>query len=177
LHSHYSGIVSATHLEAAEKLKAARTVFLYPFRRFSTTIKSYAAFRQFRGSIGSFLPTADDFFGLDATVKKCVELHAEKWLQPDVHFIDTERLTQQPDIACSRLADLFNEKPVERTQRLPRRKWCGGRLGELAERLTGRESSEIRVNYDIPWQCAEEKAAVDEQFAALYSELSARRIN
>jgi hypothetical protein len=177
LHSHYSGIVSATHLEAAEKLKPARAIVLYPFRRFSTTIKSYAEFRQFRGSIGSFLPTVDDFFGLDATVKKCVELHAEKWLQPDVHFVDTDRLALQPDIACSRLAELFNEKPVETPQRLPRRKWFGGRLGEFAERLTGRESSEFRVDYDIPWQSAEEKAAVDEQFAGLYSELSGRRIN
>lgn len=177
LHSHYSGIVTATHQEAEQRLNPTRAIFLYPFRRFSTTLKSYAEFRGFRGSIGSFLLAPDDFFGLGENVKKCVELHAEKWLKPDVHFVDTDRLATQPEASCSLLAELFNESPVERAHRLPRRKWFAGHLGEFAERLTGRESSEFRVNYRISWQGEQEKATVDHQFADLYSQLAARRIN
>jgi len=82
-----------------------------------------------------------------------------------------------PEITCKRLAELIEESPADITQRLPRRKRFAGRFGEFVDRPTGRKSTEYRVDYEIPWQCAEEKAAIDAHFAGLYSELVKRRIN
>lgn len=177
LFSHFAGLRTATHQEAKDRLQPARSVFLYPFRRFSTTMKSYAEFRRFRGPVASFLGQPDDFFGLAETVKRCIELHADTWLQLGAHFIDVDRLAADPEATCRRLAQLFDEPACAIGRRLPRRKRLAGRAGELVERLTGRESTELRVTYNIPWQGSHECEEIDRQFAPLYSALSQRRIN
>jgi hypothetical protein len=177
LHSHYAGVVTATEQLAMEKLEPERSVFFYPFRQFSTTIKSYAEFRRASGPIEPFLLQIDQFFGRDTTVEQCIRMHAEKWLPRDIHWVDIDRLMSDPEITCKRLAELIEENPADITQRLPRRRRFAGRFAEFVQRLTGRESTEYCVDYEIPWQCPEEKAAIDAHFAGLYSELVKRRIN
>ena len=158
-------------------LTPTEAVFLYPFRLFSTTLKSYAEFRKFDGSIGAFLGQTDDFFGLGVTVEQCIRLHAAKWLEYHIHAVDIDRLSAAPDMTVRRLAELLGDSPAKRSRRLPRRRLFSGRLGEITERLCGRESSEFVVDHEIQWQNSAERAAIDEQFAGLYGELCAQRIN
>ena len=177
MQSHYANVVTDTAREALEWLKPERAIFLYPFRRFSRTIKSYAEFCRFTGPIGDFMGSKDPFFGLDATVADVARLHAEHWLDHDIHCIDTDRLVEDPDLAAQRLAAVLDETQAPLTKRLPRHKWFSGRLGELAERLTGRESSEMKNTYRLQWRNAEEPASIDREFAGLHAALSRRRIN
>jgi hypothetical protein len=76
-----------------------------------------------------------------------------------------------------RIATRIGEPPAKIHQRVPGRKLCGGKSGELVERIRGRCSTEVVVPRKLSWQGEEEKLYVDGEFQALYSELARRSIN
>jgi hypothetical protein len=86
-------------------------------------------------------------------------------------------LIEDPETACIQLGSVLGQIPVQLRQRLPRRKRFDGAVGEIVERISGRQSTEVLAPYKLEWQSREEEASVDIQFSDLYSELSKRRVN
>jgi hypothetical protein len=177
LKSHFAGFMRDVELDAIRKLDPNHTIFIYPFRQFSKTIKSFAEFSQHRGSIADFLFEQDRFFGRNAMVHDCVTEHGLHWLHRDAIFLDIDRLISNPNEACEVLAECLGEKSIEVKRRLPRQKRLYGKYSELYERLTGRESTEVKVMHKKQWKNIDEELAVSNHFSALYAELSKRSIN
>lgn len=175
--SHQAGYVNESDVEACEVLEPRATIYLYPFRRFSQVIKSFAEFRGAAPPISAILKQKDTFFGKASCVAETVHAHAATWIDRNAHFVDCDALLTDPENTCSRMARLLGESPAQIHQRVPARKLCGGKPGELVERLRGRCSTEVLVPRKLSWRDEEEKLYVDSEFQALYSELARRSIN
>ncbi len=175
--THRAGFTNQNDVELRRVFNPEHVVYLYPFRKFSETVRSFAEFLQYDEPISRLLDEPDAFFGRSATVGDCLREHAQSWLERPAHFLDCDRLLGDPETASARLAPLLNETPAPLKRRLPGKKIYQGKLGELMERLTGRQSTEVVIPYQLRWQDKAEQDAVDSRFADLYAELSTRRVN
>jgi hypothetical protein len=174
--SHLAGYKNHDELEARSVFAPKMENFLYPFRKFSKVIKSYAEFRKYRGHISELLDEQDMYFGSSLKVADCVRAHAESWLERDASFVDCDSLLSDPQTACERLALLLSEPAATLRQRLPGRKRFAGKMGELLTRVAGRQSTEVVVPYKLDWVSCNEANSIDKQFSDLYARLSKRRI-
>lgn len=177
LQSHRAGYTTQRDVDVTKILNPKSVIFLYPFRKFSRVVKSFAELRRFQSPISQILTSQDSLFGKEASVADCIRAHAESWLKRDANFIDCDLLSHDPETACARLGELLGQTPVGIAQRLPRRRFFTGKPGEIMERLLGRQSTEVAVRYKLRWQSRDEEVCIDNQFHDLYSELSRRRIN
>jgi len=164
--------------KAASLLPSHRLIFLYPFRRISSTLRSLAEFAGASGPMASFPDRREVYFGRDLTVAACLRLHAENWLASPARFLNVDDLLRDPDTAALRLGEVLGEPPVPIDRRLPRpRRFGGGAVGELAERLSRRESTLVPVARRIDWESAAAAAEIDGRFSDLFARLAARQIN
>jgi hypothetical protein len=177
LKSHLAGHTSQADSDVKDVLDPQQEVFLYPFRKFSRVVKSYAEFTQSPPPISKILTEKDWFFGRVTTVAESIRGHAERWIERDIHSIDCELLSEDPETASTRLGVVLGHTPIEIAQRLPRRRLRPGKIGEFIERVSGRQSTEVLVPYKLQWQSPDEELFVDSQFSDLHAELSKRRIN
>lgn len=175
--SHLAGFRDPLELRARKLLNPRREIFLYPFRKFSRMVKSYAEFRGYQGPVSSILGERDLYFGLEMTVAECIRAHAESWLERGAAFVDSDLLLTNPKNTCGRLAELLGEPAADLRQPLPCRKPFSGMLGELLTRIRRRQSTEVVVPYKLAWRDCDEELAVDAEFSELYGALSRRRIN
>jgi hypothetical protein len=90
--------------------------------------------------------------------------------------LDVERLVADPSAAARELSSRIHATPGQLIRRLPRRKRLRGKASEAYERLTGRESTEVRIFHKLHWNSAGERASVDAQFQDVYAELSQRAL-
>lgn len=165
-----------------EQCGALNIVYVYPFRQFSRTIKGFAELMGFRGSISEFIDSKDSFFGLSKTVADCVTLHAEEWLANSSHktiFLNVDNLIRDPNRAVSVLEATLDEPATPLERRLPRpKRWRGGKISELCERLTGRESTALVVyRHPISWGNEIEQRQIDDRFKKIFTALERQQIN
>jgi hypothetical protein len=178
LKTHKFAAVDELCTQIRDIIDVHRVVFVYPFRQFSSTMKSLAEFNRFEGTVGAFLETKERYFDLGFTVAECAERHAESWMSTDAIFLNVDEMTVDPDMTATRLEAVFDEPAMDLKRRLPRKKRLGGgKFSEALERFTGRESTEVVVRYKIPWQGAGEKADVDRQFFGISAKMNKRKIN
>jgi hypothetical protein len=159
------------------QVKAERWYHIYPFRRFSKTIKSFAEFSNFRGNLRQFLDQRDGYFGTQETVKDCARRHAESWLDHNASFLDVDALLAFPDRSCRQLADCLGSECATLQRRLPKQKVFAGKAAEAIERIRGRESTEVQVKFKTQWSSEAERTFVDEQFVELYGRMLQRAVN
>jgi len=170
--------ISTLEQTLLDRFNPQQIIYIYPFRKFSKTIKSYAEFSNYAGQISHFLNTKDRHFGLDATVAQCLHMHAHSWLAAGAKTLNIDRLVDEPELSAEKLANLLNEPMVDRKRRLPRQKGLGGgKFGELVERLKGRESTAVIVRRKSKWIDKAESEAIDQQFCELFEILNRRCIN
>jgi len=165
-----------------ERCGTANVLCIYPFRLFSRTIKGFAEFMSFRGSISEFVETEDRFFGLDRSVADCVTYHAKTWLQNTAQrtiFLNIDNLIRDPIRAAAALEAQLDEPAVELDRRLPHSKrWKGGKISELYERMTGRESTAVVVYRSaVSWHGEAERRQIDRRFEDIWAALQSRQIN
>lgn len=177
LKSHFAGYTSRVDVEAKSLLHPRQEMFFYPFRKFSSVVKSYAELVGWNGPISAILSTTDCHYNNGASVADCIRGHASGWLERDAHFVDSDRLGQTVELGAAQIGRLIDLSPAARARRLPHRKIAPGKFGEFVERITGRESTEVVIKPRLFWRDAEEQSDVDRQFEDLYLELSKRRIN
>lgn len=175
--SHRAGYADNRDIEACDVLAPNTTIYLYPFRRFSRVVKSFAEFRGAAPPISGILKEKDTFFGKASCIAESIHDHAAAWLKREVHFIDCDALIANPEVGCLRLAAVLRERPVQIRRRLPGHKLFAGKLGELIERLRGRQSTEVVVPRKLSWRDEEERRYVDSEFQALYAELATRSLS
>ena len=106
----------------------------------------------------------------------CAHEHAERWLNRPALYINVEALLADPHRAAAQLGRALGVAPAALARRAPRRRLLGGKLAELAERLTGRESTEVRVLYPKNWANPDEPAAVNARCSDLHAELARRSL-
>ncbi len=176
LQSHRAGLCGFRGEAAFQQLDPQTTVFLYPFRRFSSTMKSFAEFSGYSGPVAAFLSGPDRFFGVDLTVCECARRHAQAWLARSACFMDVDEMIAGPEGGAAALAQALDLAPAPLKRRLPRRKLLTGKPGEALQRLTGRESTAVLVSYGKVWSAPAEQAMVDEQFADIFVQLRVRSI-
>ena len=172
LQSHHFGLCELESECAFHELSPRDTLFIYPFRRFSATMRSFADFSGYPGPVADFLFERDRFFGLPETVRTCALLHGQAWLDRRARFLDVDALIAQPERAARRLGRLLGLEPAPLQRRLPRRRRFYGKLAEAFQRLTGRESTEVRIHRRRAWSSPQESAAVDERFADLHARMT-----
>jgi hypothetical protein len=168
----------ATELAQVHGIGSA--VFIYPYRRFSQTMQSFKQFSRFAGRLEQFVASPDAYFRQPgASVGETAKLHAANWLScQQAWVLSVESLLDHPDRTVQILGDLLDEVPVPVRRRLPGRKPLGGgKIGELMQRLYGRESTEVRVRWGQTPQDLDEARRVDEFFGETYDRLTARSIN
>lgn len=175
--THFLGRRLALFDKLYRQVKAERWHFIYPFRQFSKTIKSFAEFSNFRGSLRQFLDQRDDYFGTGETVEECAWRHGESWLDQNASFLDVDALLAFPDSSCRQLADRLGSEWATLDRRLPKRKVFGGKGAEAIERIRGRESTAVRVKFKTQWLSDAETAFVDEHFVELYRRMRERSVN
>ena len=61
LQSHWAGLASCAEAQAVGYLRPDEVFFLYPFRRFSATMRSFAAYCRYPGRVVSFLDEPSKF--------------------------------------------------------------------------------------------------------------------
>ena len=176
MQSHLAGFQNFVGLEAVEYLQPEHAVFIYPFRRYSATMKSLAEFCKYSGRVDDFLSERSTFFGTEWTVEACAHRHAERWMERNPVFLDVDALIARPDHAAEKLADVMGVTAAPLERRLPHRRIFHGKLAEAVQRLTGRESTEVRVPFQRDWSNSEEPARIDGKFAPLYRDLSGRSV-
>jgi hypothetical protein len=176
MQSHLAGVQALDATAAVDYLQPEELVFIYPFRRYSATMKSFAAFCQYPGRVESFLKEKSSFLDGDYTVADGAHVHGERWLPRDPVFLDIEALIGNPELAAQKLGDVLGVDPAPITRRLPRRRIFNGKMAEAVERLTGRESTEVKVSFEKHWADPDEAASIDEHFEALHANLVARSI-
>jgi hypothetical protein len=176
MQSHLAGVQALEATAAVDYLQPEEVVFIYPFRRYSATMRSLAAFCQYPGRVDSFLGEKSSFFDGDYTVEDGAHIHGERWLPRDPVFLDIEALIGDPNRAAEKLGDVLGVDPAPLTRRLPRRRIFNGKMAEVIERLAGRESTEVKVSFEKGWADPEEPVAIDERFEALRADLVARSI-
>lgn len=153
-------------------------IFIYPFRAFSKTIKSFAEFSNWDGAIRKFVDAPDRFFGTTGTVGEGAELHAEWWMKQRVAVLNVDNMIRDPQSAVEALGKVIGEEPKNLSRRLPRRKiGNGAKFSELWERLSGRESTAVIVPKQLRWTTETEKHEIDRRFQNVYSALEGRSIN
>ena len=177
LKSHLVGRDSQVELDVRSVLNSRHDTFLCPFRSFSSIVKSYAEFTHSPPPINRILTQKDRFLGLDMTVAQSIRHHAESWMKRDAHFFDCDLVREDPETASTRLSALLRQVPANIRRRLPRRKVHPGKIGELIERLSGRQSTEVLIRYKLHWQSRDERLFVENEFSDLHAELVKRRIN
>lgn len=174
--SHNAGLTDYVGRASVRYARPDAAFFAYPFRRFSATVRSFAEFSGWTGPVADFLGQRDGFFGTPDTVEACLRRHAERWIGREPGFVDVDRLRADPETSVGRLADWLGEAAAARRRPLPRHKALDGKLAELVQRLTGRESTEVKIPRRLEWSNPDEAAAIDARFADLYAELAARSV-
>lgn len=172
--SHRGGVFDPEFIPAIESLGAHQVLYIYPFRRFSKTVRSFWQFMYQAPHFATFLDSSDKFFGVDRSVGSCLELHASQWLDRDAHFLDVDALISDADSAVTRFETLLSDKAEQMQRRLPRSKVSQTIFGEAIERIRGRESTAVVVPDRKAQPTNEELSAVDGRFAKLYQQLTSR---
>jgi hypothetical protein len=176
LQSHMAGMRSSAERQALAYMKPDEAMFIYPFRHYSATMRSFAAFCRYPGRVETFLDESSRFFRHEGTVEACARRHGEGWLERDAMFLNVEALMADPNRAAARLGEALGVAPTELARRLPRRRLFHGKLAEVAERLTGRESTEVQIMYPKSWADADEPDHINARFTDLHAEMAARSI-
>jgi hypothetical protein len=176
LQSHRVGLQTAVDAEAVDFLRPEHVFHIYPFRRFSATMRSFAAFCRYPGRVESFLGEPSRFFRSDRTVEACARQHGEAWLDRPAVFVDVDALIVDPHRAAAQLGWALGIAPAPLARRMPRQRIFTGRWSEAMERLTGRESTEVQIAYPKAWAHPGEPEAVNARFADLYADMAARSI-
>jgi hypothetical protein len=176
LQSHMAGMRSSTERQAVAFMKPDEAIFIYPFRHYSATMRSFAAFCHYPGRVESFLDESSRFFRNEETVEACARRHGESWLQRDAVFVNVEALMADPHRAAARLGEALGVEPTQLARRLPRRRLFHGKLAEAVERFTGRESTEVQILFPKDWADASEPDHINARFADLHAEMAARSI-
>jgi len=174
MQSHWVGVRPVEAMAGVEDLQPEEVVFIYPFRRYSATMRSLAAFCQYPGRVGSFLKEKSTFY--EGTVEASAFMHGERWIPRDPVFLDVEALIARPDLAADRLSGVLGVAPAPLQRRLPHRRVFYGKLAEAVERLTGRESTEVQIVFEKDWSDPDEPAQIDARFAGLHRDLTARSL-
>jgi hypothetical protein len=148
-----------------------RCTTIYPFRRMSKTLLSFHSYCASELSIPEFLKSADPYFRVGGTVEALMRRHGE-WGTTDALPIDVEDVIARPAAYVRALAAAFGWTASGVADRLPPKRLAGGRLGEIVERLRGRQSSEVVVARRS--RRHDEAAFVDREgpLADLYKQLS-----
>lgn len=175
--THRAGLTHCNDDVVREWFKPQSAIYLYPFRRFSKTVKSFAEFMRLRPPISATLQQMDPFFRQQVTLAECLRAHAETWMDRGAWFIDSDLMLEDPKTTCARIGALLGQTPVEVDRRLPRRRPLAGKPGEIVGRLLGRESTEVVVRRKLEWTSAGEQELIDNEFSDLYATLSERRVN
>jgi hypothetical protein len=141
-------------------------------------MKGFAELCRTNETIGQFIHSTDRFFGHGCSVQECAKMHAENWLSFKAAVLNIDRLIRHPRASVASLSALLGEPAVELNRPLPRKKGLGGgKLAELAVRLTGRESTNVDIRPKLVWKNEAERRYVDEEFCKVYSILDERKIN
>ena len=177
LQSHRAGLCNRVGAQAIDRLRPLATLFVYPFRRFPATMRSFSDLRGYDGPTTRLLSETDRFFGLDQTVQACARQHGESWLGCNATFLDVDALIAEPERGAESLAGALGLPAAPLARRLPRRKRFHGKLAEAVQRLTGRESTEVKVHRRTPAPDPGEARFIDEAFADIYDEMTARSLN
>ena len=162
--------------QIAELTRATSIIVLYPYRDFSSTMKSYAEFIGAKQPVFAFTNGPDPFFKTADSVAECVVTHAEAWTRLGAYPLDIARLIANPEQASLALERLAGMSRACLARRLPARMPLR-RLARLMDRALGRESTEILVKTKMPWLNIVEKHLIERQFAPLKARLDSRRIN
>jgi hypothetical protein len=176
LQSHHVGMRPAGEAEALRELKPEQVFFIYPFRRFSATMRSFAAFCRYPGRVENFLGEPSRFFRTPRSVEACAREHAERWLGREAAFVNVEALLADPHRGAAQLGAFLGAEPAPLARRVPRRRLFQGSVAEMVERLTGRESTEVQVHYHKEWAHPDEPASVNARFADVYGDLASRSL-
>jgi hypothetical protein len=176
MQSHLAGVQSLAAQAALDYLQPEDAVFLYPFRRYSATLRSLAAFCRYPGRVDSFLGEKSTFFDGERTVETGARQHGEHWMRRDPVFLDVEALIADPDAAAAKLGKVLDLSPAPLERRLPHRRIFYGKAAEFVQRLTGRESTEVKAPFAKDWADPEEPEKIDAKFADLHRDLSARSL-
>lgn len=148
-----------------------RVTLLYPFRRFSKTLRSYYAHRGADGPPADFAAEQDLFMGQAQSIADTMLAHGD-WALEHCVPIDIDDLLRRPSAYVAALSDRFGWDVIERASPLPPKRLAPGRMGELLERFRGRQSSEVVVERTAPPPA--EFAYIDQSsaHAALHESLS-----
>jgi hypothetical protein len=174
MQSHWAGVEPIAAMAGIDYLQPEEVVFVYPFRRYSATMRSLAAFCQYPGRVDTFLKERSTFY--EGTVEDCALRHGERWIPRDPVFLDVDALLAQPDQAAERLGGVLGVSPAPLQRRLPHRRVFQGKWAEAVERLTGRESTEVQIHFEKDWSDPDEPAQIDARFEGLHRDLSARSL-
>jgi hypothetical protein len=141
----------------------------------SATLASYRALTEDNGSAREFLAGRDAFLGTSSSVMQTMLDHGA-WGMQHALPIDIEDMQARPHAYGEALAERFGWDFTPQPNPLPPRRVAPGIVGELVERLRGRESSEVVIGG--PRLAPSEVAFVDEQgpLAELYSALKAQAL-
>ena len=176
IHSHQAGLDPARRHALLEALRPQAPVVLYPFRRMSETLRSFAEYCAYRGDLRRWPGTADPFFGTPRSVGSCLEAHAQASLAAGSTPLDMDQLLTYPCHTSARLGSLLRETPLELIRRVPHKKISSCRVGELFERLRGRESTAVVVPRQARPQ-AEDLARLEDSFSMTHRALSLCSVN
>jgi hypothetical protein len=176
MQSHLVGVQSLAGSAAIDYLHPDDAIFIYPFRRFSATMRSFAAFSQYPGSVRSFLHEPSAFYPAGRTVEDWALIHGEQWMKREPVFLDVEAMIAEPERAARKLGEVLGMEPAPLARRLPHRRVFYGKMAEAVERLRGRESTEVKVAFEKQWTDPDEAASIDEAFSDLHADLSARSL-
>lgn len=172
--SHHGGVFDPDIIRNIERLGASQVIYIYPFRQFSRTTRSLWNFTYQAPKFSTFLDSFDSFFGEDRSVGSCLEHHARQWLRRDPYFLNVDAMISDPDSAVRDLEKLLGENSAKLKRILPRPKVSHTVFGEAFELIRGRESTAVVVPERKAQPTKAELQSVDDRFARLYQELSAR---
>lgn len=128
-----------------ERLAAGREVVcLYPFRRLSKTLVSFRNFSAPDIGMRAFLDMPDTYFEAAASVTEACRRHGN-WALDHAVPLDIEAGIKAPEALAEALEARFGWQRRRQASLLPPKRPAPGKLGEVLERLRGRQSSEVRV--------------------------------
>jgi ribosomal protein L44E len=181
----YGNIIIKTHQfrnigiildKVNEIVKPRRIKLIYPYRRFSRTLKSFAEFQKFDKSIVEFLERKDEYFNSGDSIELTARAHSECWMESGLPiFLNVDELLSDVDTVSQALSAALEEPLLGINRRVPRKKRLyGGKMSELIQRCTRRESTEVKINYKIACSQSDLKY-VDGKFESLYNKLEASK--